>query len=78
MPFVQSCYSEARRLRQENQNQGALYWAGFTPKGIAEHCYYVPDEHDLDAIARNHADNGFGRFPRLTVRDLLKYGIRLG
>ena len=72
-----ACSFEAKRLMSENGSRGGVYYVSWTPKGIAGHAYYVPDESDLDAIGLNHADNGYGRYPELTVRDILDHGMRM-
>ncbi len=66
-PNINNCMLEAYKLHLGNGGTGEVC---HVPS--VGHTYYIPDPTDLDAIALNHEDNGFGRYARLTVREVLK------
>src|SRR3989344_2668093 len=63
------CYFEALRLRRENGGKGDVYYVvrieDHERTRWVDHAYYVPDPTRLEELALNHADNGFGMFPKL-------------
>lgn len=68
-----NCILEAYRLMLENGRIGRVYYVPRIGSQTVGHAYYAPDPEDLDAIALNHADNGFEQFPRLTVSEVIKH-----
>jgi len=71
-----NCVNEAYRLMFRNGGKGEVYYVLEIDGKRVGHAYYVPNIKDLEAKASNHEDNGYGQFPELRVRDVLKYGTK--
>ena len=61
------CIGAAKELREKRG--GSVYWVE-----SVGHAYFVPRNVKFDDPALNHADNGYSRFPRMSVRDVILNG----
>lgn len=71
------CLQEVDRLRNENGGRGVVYYVAY-PVQLGyqvNHAYYLPDPSRDTDFALNQGDNGFGRYPRLTVGQVKEYGF---
>ena len=71
------CLGEAFKL-YEQFGGGTIFWIGNLSKisldfGI-HHAYFVPPNADDNQLALNQADNGFGEYPPLTVKEVRTLG----
>lgn len=71
------CIGEAFELLRENDNRGAVFYVIEMDGKPIGHAYYLKDPSKPKDVARNQADNRFEGYPRLTVEQVLKYGVRL-
>ena len=67
-----NCVLEACRLQMANGRRGKVCYVPRKDGKPVGHAYYIPNPSDLDAIALNHADNGFPQYPKLTAREVLE------
>lgn len=69
---LSSCPEEAFRLKELHDGTGAVFhvWK-------AGHVYYIPEGSQDESFALNHTDNGYDRFPQMTVGEVKKWGREL-
>lgn len=71
------CLGEAYGL-YKTYGGGEIYWVGKLTKINLEfgvyHAYFIPPHAQDDSFALNQADNGFGEYPPLTVKELRTIG----
>jgi hypothetical protein len=71
------CIGDAFELLRKNNDEGEVFYVVDIDGTSLGHAYFVPSPSRLIDFAKNQADNGFEGYPRLTVAQVLKYGVRL-
>jgi len=73
------CLQEAARLMEMHGGKGQIYYIAYPPEiGYkVMHAYYVPEKSIDTDLALNQEDNGFGQYPKLTVKQVMDYGFQI-
>ena len=71
------CVDEALKLRYLHADAGDVYFVFEAGRTKVGHAYYVHPELGYKDLAMNQADNGYGSYPALTVKEVVEYGYRL-